>query len=58
MERLSGGRVENLCSVIGMSTKAEPINLRWAQGQVYSSEKRFRVLVAGRRIWKIVLVMR
>ena len=38
-----------------MSVTTEPINLRWAQGQVYSSEKRFRVLVAGRRFGKSYL---
>ena len=38
-----------------MAVKTEPINLRWAQGQVYSSEKRFRVLVAGRRFGKSYL---
>ena len=53
-----GGRgvgVENLCNVIAMSTKAEPVSLRWAQGQVFSSDKRFRVLVAGRRFGKSYL---
>ena len=38
-----------------MAVKTEPISLRWAQGQVYSSEKRFRVLVAGRRFGKSYL---
>ena len=38
-----------------MSTKAEPVSLRWAQGQVFSSDKRFRVLVAGRRFGKSYL---
>ena len=38
-----------------MSVKTEPISLRWAQGQVFSSEKRFRVLVAGRRFGKSYL---
>ena len=52
---LEGVRVENLCNVIGMSTKAEPVSLRWAQGQVFSSDKRFRVLVAGRRFGKSYL---
>ena len=36
-----------------MSVKTAPeINLRWAQGQVFNNEKRFRVLVAGRRFGK------
>ena len=38
-----------------MAVKTEPISLRWAQGQIYSSEKRFRVLVAGRRFGKSYL---
>ena len=50
-----GVGVEIPCNVIGMSTTTEPINLRWAQGQVYSSENRFRVLVAGRRFGKSYL---
>ena len=36
-----------------MSVKtASDISLRWAQGQVFNSDKRFRVLVAGRRFGK------
>ena len=39
-----------------MSVKTAPeINLRWAQGQVFNNEKRFRVLVAGRRFGKSYL---
>ena len=38
-----------------MSQKTEPLSLRWAQGQVFSCEKRFRVLVAGRRFGKSYL---
>ena len=39
-----------------MSTKTAPdINLRWAQGEVFNSERRFRVLVAGRRFGKSYL---
>ena len=39
-----------------MAVKTAPeINLRWAQGEVFNSEKRFRVLVAGRRIGKSYL---
>ena len=38
-----------------MGTKTEPITLRYAQGQVFNSEKRFRVLVAGRRFGKSYL---
>jgi hypothetical protein len=38
-----------------MSQKTGPIELRWAQGQVFSCEKRFRVLVAGRRFGKSYL---
>ena len=39
-----------------MSLKtAEPINLRWAQGQIFNCRKRFRVLVAGRRFGKSYL---
>ena len=34
---------------------AEPLTLRWAQGEVFHSEKRFRVLVAGRRFGKSYL---
>ena len=28
---------------------AEPLSLRWAQGEVFKADERFRVLVAGRR---------
>ena len=28
------------------------VSLRYAQGEVFNSEKRFRVLVAGRRFWE------
>jgi len=39
-----------------MSVKTAPeINLRWAQGQVFNNDKRFRVLVAGRRFGKSYL---
>jgi len=38
-----------------MSTKTAPLTLRWAQGEVFHSEKRFRVLVAGRRFGKSYL---
>ena len=39
-----------------MTVKTAPeINLRWAQGQVFNSEKRFRILVAGRRFGKSYL---
>jgi hypothetical protein len=39
-----------------MTVKTAPeINLRWAQGEVFNSEKRFRVLVAGRRFGKSYL---
>ena len=34
---------------------AEPLTLRWAQGEIFHSEKRFRVLVAGRRFGKSYL---
>jgi hypothetical protein len=34
---------------------APEINLRWAQGQVFNNEKRFRLLVAGRRFGKSYL---
>ena len=36
-------------------TSAPEINLRWAQGEVFNSERRFRVLVAGRRFGKSYL---
>ena len=36
-------------------TTTPDINLRWAQGQVFNSEKRFRLLVAGRRFGKSYL---
>ena len=35
--------------------KENKLELRWAQGQVFSSKKRFRVLVAGRRFGKSYL---
>ena len=39
-----------------MSTKtAEKLSLRWAQGEVFNAEQRFRVLVAGRRFGKSYL---
>ena len=39
-----------------MSVKTAPeISLRWAQGEVFNSERRFRVLVAGRRFGKSYL---
>ena len=39
-----------------MSTKtAEPLTLRWAQGEVFNDSNRFRVLVAGRRFGKSYL---
>ena len=39
-----------------MTVKTAPeINLRWAQGEVFNSDKRFRVLVAGRRFGKSYL---
>ncbi len=38
-----------------MSQKTAPIELRWAQGEVFSCDKRFRVLVAGRRFGKSYL---
>ena len=50
-----GVGVKNLCIVIGMSQNSQPIQLRWAQGEVFSCEKRFRVLVAGRRFGKSYL---
>lgn len=34
---------------------AEPLSLRWAQGEVFKAEERFRVLVAGRRFGKSYL---
>jgi len=34
---------------------AEPLSLRWAQGEVFSAKERFRVLVAGRRFGKSYL---
>ena len=36
-------------------TTAPSLQLRWAQGEVFSSRKRFRVLVAGRRFGKSYL---
>ena len=39
-----------------MSTKtAEPLTLRWEQGEVFNNKNRFRVLVAGRRFGKSYL---
>ena len=38
-----------------MTTKTIPLSLRWAQGEVFKSESRFRVLVAGRRFGKSYL---
>ncbi len=39
-----------------MTVKTTPeISLRWAQGEVFNSKKRFRVLVAGRRFGKSYL---
>ena len=39
-----------------MSTKTgENLSLRWAQGEVFNAEQRFRVLVAGRRFGKSYL---
>ena len=39
-----------------MAVKNKPeISLRYAQGEVFNSEKRFRVLVAGRRFGKSYL---
>ena len=35
--------------------KGPNINLRWAQGEVFNCDKRFRVLVAGRRFGKSYL---
>ena len=35
--------------------KKEEISLRYAQGEVFNSDKRFRVLVAGRRFGKSYL---
>ena len=55
LARAKGVGVEKAVNVCGMAVKTEPINLRWAQGQIYSSEKRFRVLVAGRRFGKSYL---
>ena len=37
------------------ANSAPEINLRWAQGQIFNSEKRFRLLVAGRRFGKSYL---
>ena len=34
---------------------ADPLTLRWAQGQVFNDRRRFRVLVAGRRFGKSYL---
>ena len=38
-----------------MAVKEQPIELRWAQGEVFKCDKRFRVLVAGRRFGKSYL---
>jgi hypothetical protein len=38
-----------------MAKAAEPLTLRWAQGQVFEDRSRFRVLVAGRRFGKSYL---
>jgi hypothetical protein len=38
-----------------MPKAAEPLTLRWAQGQVFEDRSRFRVLVAGRRFGKSYL---
>ncbi len=38
-----------------MAVKTKPLSLRWAQGEVFNSKKRFRVLVAGRRFGKSYL---
>ena len=35
--------------------KSQELSLRWAQGEVFNSDKRFRVLVAGRRFGKSYL---
>ena len=35
--------------------EADKLTLRWAQGEVFYCEKRFRVLVAGRRFGKSYL---
>ena len=37
------------------ATKQQEISLRYAQGEVFNSDKRFRVLVAGRRFGKSYL---
>ena len=34
---------------------AEGLSLRWAQGEVFKADERFRVLVAGRRFGKSYL---
>ena len=38
-----------------MTVDTPPVSLRWSQGQVFQSDKRFRVLVAGRRFGKSYL---
>lgn len=38
-----------------MAVETPPVSLRWSQGQVFQSDKRFRVLVAGRRFGKSYL---
>jgi hypothetical protein len=38
-----------------MAIETPPVSLRWSQGQVFQSDKRFRVLVAGRRFGKSYL---
>ena len=53
---LGGVGVEKAAIVYVMSTKtAEPLTLRWAQGEVFNDKNRFRVLVAGRRFGKSYL---
>jgi len=51
-----GVGVEKAVNVIPMAVQnAPPLSLRWAQGQVFTDEHRFRVLVAGRRFGKSYL---
>ena len=52
---MEGVGVKNLCKVSGMTVDTPPVSLRWSQGQVFQSDKRFRVLVAGRRFGKSYL---
>ena len=55
------GAIKCLCDLsykledTNMGSKDESITLRYAQGQVFNSEKRFRILVAGRRFGKSYL---